>query len=191
MQGGSLPRTFDVRARYTVDGAHASTRISNIFTGHYEMEGNNLGLRSLRNEGLLRAHWDAVEEGAEPRRSRRNASVHASPDLLIFNSGLHDALYMPGRVWSPSLFDEALREAVEKLWRPLLSAASARAATLKRPAPVFVWHQTVVPAGVVNRRLPLNPQKVELQNRLTTGVLAPAGLFDFVDLFDVTFPWHW
>ena len=151
------------------------------------MLGNNLGLHALRNAGLREAHWRRVTGGA----GKQANSTHAPPDLLIFNSGLHDALHMPGRAWSASAFDAAARDALDALWRPLLSAAAAGAAAAGRGAPTAIWHHTVTPAGVVNRRLPLNPQKVELQNRLVTGVLAPSALFEFVDLFDVTFPWHW
>lgn len=244
-RGGALPRSFDVARSFDVPAGartgglgdraaggggasrRASVRVSNLFNGHYETLGNNLGLRALGHAGLRARHWPLVTGSDEPAAppdaaaaGPRAAPPPPPPDALVFNSGLHDALFMPGRKWSPQAFTGALASA-QAFWAALLAAADAAANVTGRPPPVRLWRHTVTPAGTVNRRLPLNPQKVEVQNRLTAGALLAAAAaadeageagaaggrsangaavsghrrhrrrFGFIDEFDMTFPWHW
>ena len=242
-RGGALPRTFDVARSFDAPpltppqqplarggrggsrGRRASLRVSNLFTGHYETMGNNLGLRSLGHAGLRARHWPLVTGSDEPPAAAAAAAGSPAsgapagaaatppqppPDAVVVNSGLHDALFMPGRKWSPQAFTDALADA-QAFWATLLAAADAAANATGRPPPRLLWRHTVAPAGTVNRRLPLNPQKVEVQNRLTAGALLaaaaaaeaagggvgagarspPARRFGFIDAFDMTFPWHW
>jgi hypothetical protein len=213
-KGASLPRTYDVSKGFDVAAKgggrrRASLRITNLFTGHYETLGNNLGVRALAHAGLRERHWplatgnprgafgDAAGGsgggGQSPAAPRSSSSLRPPPSALVFNSGLHDALFMPGRKWSPARYVDSVRDAAQKLWAPLVDAAAAAANATGAPPPRLVWHTTVAPAGVVNRRLPLNPQKVEVMNRLTVGELRrmmPA-TWAFIDYYDLTFPWHW
>ena len=199
-KGGALPRTFDVRARW--EGRRGSFRVSNLFNGAPATMGNNVGMRGYDDAGLRAKHWSPFREVPPPT-------------AFVFNSGLHDALYMPGRVWSPRRFARILDGALA-FFGELLDAAAkgggssggsgdssgpssrggawrgggGNSSTTSPPrGPLAIWHTTVAPAGVKNRRMPLNPQKIEIQNRMTTNALG--GRFLVVDVFDMTFPWHW
>ena len=197
-RGHEIPRTFDMMVRWS-PGPRGAMRVSNVFNGHPRMLGNNVGLRS----------YDVDEFRARTRRSLTPAASglgSRGPDAIIMNSGLHDALVgMPGGVWSPRAFDGVLRRALPFLASLVNGTAAShqsRGPRLRGPngRALSVWRSTVAPAGVKNRRLALNPQKVEVMNRLTANVwhsmlggdgFSANALVNFIDEYDMTFPWHW
>ena len=203
-------------------GRRASLHVSNFVTGHYETIGNNLGLRSLGHAGLRAHHWPLVTINDEPPAASTASPESGAPssgaatppqpppDAIVSNSRLHDTLFMPERLWSPQAFTDATHRRFRlRCWRrtrPPTRDHSRQRDGLAVVAAIAVA-VTVASAGTVNRRLPLNPQKVEVQNRLTTGALLaaaaaaeaaeggvgagacipPARRFGFIDAFDVTF----
>ena len=205
-RGGALPRTYDIRSRWE-SGATGALRVSNQYNGAPTMLGNNVGMRSYDDAGMQAKHWPPFRESAAisvaaaarkwAKNSGRQSENIAAPGALravIFNSGLHDALYMPGRKWSPSRFVRTMEAATNffaELMDSLNTSSSSSGGGASDSGAIAIWHTTVVPAGTANRRMPLNPQKVEVQNRLTANHLIATGGFLLIDLYDMTFPWHW
>ena len=186
-KGQEMPRTYDVSRSFdrASGKGKATARVSNLFNGAPAMLGNNVGLDTFKDGG-----WLAKLRAPFANRAKL-------PDAVVFNSGLHDALHRHGKWFSLTGFAESLDGALEVLLADnMLGAAPPQSppppGEVGRP-PLAVWRNTVVPAGGTNRRLPLNPQKVAVQNNVTTTRLQEGGSrrWLIVDAYDVTWAWHW
>ena len=136
------------------------------------------------------------------------AAAARQPDVLVFNSGLHDGKRFNGHAFALLDFASTLR-VIAPFWETLRNA-SARGEC----APRAIWRHNVAPAGDA-RIMPSNPQKMELYNRLVVAALLEgedartlsardgaldntcdhplrtrARRWEFLDMFDMSWPWH-
>ncbi|WOL12011.1 hypothetical protein Cni_G20775 [Canna indica] len=166
----SVPRRFDMNFT-NPDNDSETVRITNIFNGHWNVSSNYLGLQSLRNEGFRGLVLDFL------RGSR-------APDVMVFNSGLHDGIY-----WrSIRAFAEGAEYAA-KFWEQVMRDVKHEG----NAAVPRIFYRTTIATGGYARDLAFNPSKMEAFNGIFLEKLKEKGLITggVIDEFDMTFPWHY
>ncbi|KAL6971444.1 hypothetical protein U1Q18_031120 [Sarracenia purpurea var. burkii] len=163
----SVPRRFDMNVTNPKNPSQV-VRITSIFNGHENENGNYQGLNSLRDDG----YRDLL---------RRFFSDETVPDTVIVNSGLHDGVFWPN---IRRFVDGAERAAA--FWADVVGSVRRRGVT----APEVIYRSTVATGGYA-RMLAFNPNKMEAFNGVFLEKLRRRGLAErVVDHFDMTFPWH-
>ncbi|KAG6488743.1 uncharacterized protein LOC122005169 [Zingiber officinale] len=164
----SVPRRFDANFTNPAKGSE-SVRITNVFNGHWNESMNYLGLQSLRNQGFR----DLVLEFFQGP---------TAPDVMLFNSGLHDGIY-----WrSVRAFAQGAEYAAE-FWEQVMGHVARRTANAPR-----IFYRTTIAAGGYARELAFNPSKMEAFDGVLLEKLKGRGLITggVIDEFDMSFPWH-
>ncbi|GLJ11115.1 hypothetical protein SUGI_0143490 [Cryptomeria japonica] len=161
-----VPRRFD----RTFNGPGSRrVRITNVFNGHWNESLNYQGLFSLTNDGFR----DMV---------RSFFTGTTLPDVMIMNSGLHDAVY-----WKNTQLFAGGADMTAEFWNSVMESVDRRG--LKRP--VFLYRSTIATGGYA-RDLWFNPYKMETYNHILLEKLRDKNLVSMVvDDFDLTFPWHY
>lgn len=142
-----------------------AVHISSIFNGHHIVSGNFEGLGSLQDSD----YRDSI---------LKHFRENSSPDTIFMNSGLHDGVAFNTTAEYVTAVDLSL-DFWESVWNSM------------RRKPRVVYRTTVTPAGY-SRGMHSNPHKMEVFNRIIVERLhARLPTAQFVDAYDLTFPWHY
>ncbi|CAM6092048.1 unnamed protein product [Calypogeia fissa] len=155
------------------EGMRQSFRLTMIYNGAAQEEGQFQGLESL--------HVDYFRKFLRGFFVKVNETTYKPPDILVMNSGLHDAFYYE----NPEQFVQKGVSTGVHFWKEILDA-------IRPHIPQIIYRTSVATAGTA-RSKQYNPQKIEHYNRLfVEGLMkiSPPN-FRIVDGFDLTFPWHY
>ncbi|KAJ7521674.1 hypothetical protein O6H91_19G063100 [Diphasiastrum complanatum] len=169
MNNGILARTFD-QSFANPTNTSQSLHITSIFNGHPQEFGDDMGLSSL-------------DDPFYRQQVQRFFNKDGIPDVLVLNSGLHDG----NRFAHLADFVDASKKA-SLFWESLYKNATTSGGL--HPPPVVVFRTTVAPAGK-SRRMPSNPHKMDVFNRILVEKMSEKLPIRVVDAFDMSFPWHY
>lgn len=171
----SVPRRFD--RKFTNPANHSeSVRITSIFNGHWNETSNYLGLHSLRNQGFRELLWEFFKGPT-------------APDVMVFNSGLHDGYH-----WRSIRAFADGAEYAARFWEEIVMRRRVRGNATDAPSALpRIFYRTTIATGGYARDLGYNPSKMEAFNGIFLEKLKDKGLITggVIDEFDMTFPWHY
>ncbi|XP_074294638.1 uncharacterized protein LOC141622495 [Silene latifolia] len=163
-----ISRRFDLNITNPRDESQW-VRITNVFNGHWDDKSNYLGLNSLSNEGYRNQLKDYF-------------SGTVVPDIVLFNSGLHDGVHWPN-------IRRFIRgaEYAANFWKEVIEGVKKRGQNV----PNFIFRSTIT-AGGYARTLAFNPNKIEAFNGVLLEKMRATGIVTgIIDSFDMTWAWHY
>jgi hypothetical protein len=187
-------------------------RVSNIWNAAPAESG---ALEDQCCHGLMVVH-NAGWRGRHQSLLLPNGAAGRGPDLVFVNTGLHDGMRFSLHPYALRDFASELQLSAVDWWQGTLRGwASGGDGACK---PRMIWRSSVAPAARARLKR-ANPQHLEVFNRLTAVAVAAAGggrgrqalrergdaqargrcarpfhtdsdEWSFLDMFDMTFPWH-